>query len=188
MQVCITFCRACIIYVHSTSPCISRACVHLSIHEHLVPNDTRCESLDMNYQYVANVVIKTPTARNSVIILAMSKKFLADYLLKSPSNGEGHHLASSSLEVVIDKISIFASSNCRDFVSCSNHFVCCELGMMDCIMALKDHSGFKYVHDSRFPEQSKDKIFVFRMSSMKWCGSCKTYASGRRYGKFMDIV
>jgi hypothetical protein len=31
-------------------------------------------------------------------------------------------------------------------------------------MALKDHSGFKYVHGSRFPGQFKDKIFVFKMS------------------------
>ena len=35
---------------------------------------------------------------------------------------------------------------------------------MDSIMALKDHSGFKYVHDSRFPGQFKDKVFVFKMS------------------------
>lgn len=27
-------------------------------------------------------------------------------------------------------------------------------------MALKDHSGFKYIHGSMFPWQSKDKIFV----------------------------
>ena len=31
-------------------------------------------------------------------------------------------------------------------------------------MALKDHSSFKYVHASRFPGQSKNKVFVFKMS------------------------
>ena len=35
---------------------------------------------------------------------------------------------------------------------------------MDSIMALKDHSGFKYVHDSRFPGQSNNKVFIFKMS------------------------
>lgn len=35
---------------------------------------------------------------------------------------------------------------------------------MDYIMALKDHLGFKYVRDNRFPRQYKDKMFVFKMS------------------------
>ena len=35
---------------------------------------------------------------------------------------------------------------------------------MDSIMALKDYSGFKFIHDNKFPSQSKDKVFVFKMS------------------------
>ena len=35
---------------------------------------------------------------------------------------------------------------------------------MDNIMVLKDHLGFKYVLDNKFPRQSKDKVFVFKMS------------------------
>ena len=35
---------------------------------------------------------------------------------------------------------------------------------MDSIVALKDHSCFKYVHSSRFAGQSKEKEFVFKMS------------------------
>jgi hypothetical protein len=44
---------------------------------------------------------------------------------------------------------------------------------MNSIMALKDHSAFKFIYGSRFPGQSKDKVFVFKMfvdltgSSMK---------------------
>lgn len=34
---------------------------------------------------------------------------------------------------------------------------------MDNIMASKDHLGFKYVHDSRFSGQYKDKVLVFKM-------------------------
>ena len=30
-------------------------------------------------------------------------------------------------------------------------------------MTLKDHSTFKFVHGSRFPRKSKDKVFVFKM-------------------------
>lgn len=34
---------------------------------------------------------------------------------------------------------------------------------LDTIMALKNHYGFEYVHDSQFPRQSKNKVFVFKM-------------------------
>lgn len=34
---------------------------------------------------------------------------------------------------------------------------------MDKIMAFEDHYWLKYIHDSRFPRQSKDKVFVFKM-------------------------
>lgn len=34
---------------------------------------------------------------------------------------------------------------------------------MDNIMASKDHLGFKYVYDSRFSWQYKDKVLVFKM-------------------------
>ena len=96
--------------------------------------------------------------------MTASKKFIADYLPKSPSNGKGHHLACLSLEVVIDKFGTLASPNYRNFVSGSKRFVCSGMDTMDSIMALKDHSSFKYVHSSRFSKQSKNKIFIFKMS------------------------
>ena len=145
MPVCIALCHARILYVHSTSPEMSRACIHLDVHEHLVSNGTCRELLDMTYQCVAIEVMKTLTAKNSAIVMAASKKFLAEYLLKYPSNGEGHHLVGSSLEIVMDKFNTLASPNCRNFVSGSKRFVCSGMSTMDSIMALKDHSGFKYV-------------------------------------------
>ena len=163
MRMCIVFCHVHLIYVHSTFPGMSRACTHLSVHEDHVLNDTWCQSLDMTYQCVANKVMKIPTAINFAIIMAASKKFLADYLLKFPSNGEEHHLAHSSLEVVMDKFTIIASPNCRNFISGSKCLVVNEMGTLDNIMALKDHLGFKYIHNSRFTGQSKDKVFFLKM-------------------------
>ena len=57
------------------------------------------ESLDMVYKCIAQEVIKTSTTKNSVIVMATNKQFLANYFLKSPSNG--HLLVGSSLEVVM---------------------------------------------------------------------------------------
>jgi hypothetical protein len=78
-HVCIGLCHARIIYIHSTSVGMSRACIHLGVHDHHVANGTCRESLDMAYQSVANEVLKTPTATNSAIVMAASTQFLADY-------------------------------------------------------------------------------------------------------------
>ena len=94
----------------------------------------------------------------------MSKQFLANYLLKSSTIGEGHHLVGSSLEVVKDKFSILASPNCGNFVFGSKCFVRNGMEIMDSIMAFEDHSTFKFVHGNWFPRQSEDKVFVFKKS------------------------
>jgi hypothetical protein len=74
---------------------------------------------------------------------------LADYLLKSPTNVEGHHLVGSFLKVVMDKLNTLASPNCCDFVSGSKRFLPSRMGTMDNIMALKNHSAFKFVNGSQ---------------------------------------
>jgi hypothetical protein len=95
--------------------------------------------------------------------MTTSKQFLADYLLKFPTNVKDHHLVGSSLQVVMDKFNTLASPNCRNFVSGSKRFLRSGMETMDNIMAFKDHSAFKFVHGSRFPGQSKDKVFVLKM-------------------------
>ena len=161
-RVCIALYYARIIYVHSTFIEMSRFCIHLGMHDHLVSNGICHESLVIAYQCVANKVLKTPTATNSTTVLGASKIFLADYLLKSPTVGEGHQLVGSSLEMVMDKFSLLASPNCCNFVSGSKRFVRSGMETMDSIMALKDHYTFKFVYGSWFPGQSKNKVFFSR--------------------------
>ena len=47
--VCIVWCHARILYVHSTSSEMSRACIHLGMHDHHISNGICRESLDMAY-------------------------------------------------------------------------------------------------------------------------------------------
>ena len=101
--VCIVLCRAHIIYIHSASVGMSKVYIHLGVHDHHVSNGTCRESLDMTYQYFANEVLQTSTTTNSALVMVASKQLLADYLLRSPTIGESHHLVGSSLEVVMDK-------------------------------------------------------------------------------------
>ena len=112
-SVCIALCHACIIYVHSTSSEMARACIHLDMHDHHVSNGTCRESLDIAYKCVANEDTKYHCQKlhysngNEQTIIG----------ILSPSNGKRHHFASSSLKVVMDQFSILASPNCRYFVS-----------------------------------------------------------------------
>lgn len=74
-----------------------------------------------------------------------------------------NHLHWASLKVVMNKISTLVSLNCRNFVAWSKRCICNRMGTMNSIMVLKDHFGFKFIHNSRFPRETKEKVFVFKM-------------------------
>jgi hypothetical protein len=107
--VCVASRHVRIIYIHSRSIGMFRTCIHLGVHDHHVANGTCRQSLDMAYECIGNEVLKTPRAKNSAIVMAASKQFLANYFLKSSANVEGHHLVGSSLEVVMVKSALLRS-------------------------------------------------------------------------------
>ena len=51
----------------------------------------------------------------------------------------------------MDKFSNLSSPNIQNFVSGCKRFVRGGMGPMDSIMALKDYSGFKFIHENKFP-------------------------------------
>ena len=67
---CIALCHARILYVHFTSLGMSMICIHLGVHDHPISTGTFQESLDTVSQCVANEVMKTPIAKNFVIVMA----------------------------------------------------------------------------------------------------------------------
>lgn len=60
--------------------------------------------------FATNEVSKTPTAKNSTIVMEANKQFMVDYILKSPLYGEKNHLHEALLEVVMNKFSILVGS------------------------------------------------------------------------------
>lgn len=68
----IALCHALIIYVHSTFLGILRICMQLGVHGHPILDTTCHKSLDMTYKCIANVVIRTPTAKNLPITLTIA--------------------------------------------------------------------------------------------------------------------
>jgi hypothetical protein len=60
---------------------MSRACIHLRMHNHPVSDGICRETLDTIFGLIAKEVFKTPTAKNSAIAMATSKEFWDKYLI-----------------------------------------------------------------------------------------------------------
>jgi hypothetical protein len=144
-----------------TSPTIEcRACIHLGEHKHPVADGICRETINLVYQCVAKEVSRTPNATNSAIMIGASRVFLENFLFKSPTPGEKR----PSLESVMDKYEALASPNCRNYIVGAKRLLRSDRGPIDSIQALKVNNPFIFVHENRFPGQTKDKVFIFKMS------------------------
>ena len=81
-----------------------------------------------------------------------------------PSPWGRSHIHGASFGVIIDRFSTLASPYSMNFVSDFKWFVWKGICSMDNIMVFKDHFGFKYVHDSRFSWQYKERNYMFKVS------------------------
>ena len=113
--------------------------------------------------FSSSILLLLPQLTSSIIIFIFIFFLLVLFHLAFLHFLQCHLMYGASLEVVMDKFSTLASPNCRNFVAGSKHFIRSGMGSLESIMALKNHSRFKYVHYSQFPGQSKDKVFVFKM-------------------------
>lgn len=158
LQTIVSNCDARIYYVFSKTALITRVCIHLGNHIHHVAFGTCRASLDTIFGLIANEVSKTPTATTSAIALAASKQFLGNHLIH---NGDGpkEMLQGKLLEDVIDRFQILSSSNIRNIVSSFRSIG--KGGVIDSIIDMKRNSKFEYIHDSVFPGQGKEKVYIY---------------------------
>jgi hypothetical protein len=155
----VNFCNARIYYVISKSA-MTRACIHLGMHNHLVSDGVCRETFDTIFGLIAQEVFKTPIAKNSTIALAASEEFLDKYLIHSNPRRK-KMLWGKALEHVLDKFEILSSPNLWNMISLSR----CngKEGAYDSIMAMKRYTTIKYIHGNVFLKQGKDKVYVFKM-------------------------
>lgn len=71
-----------------------------------------------------------------------------------------NHLHGSTL-LKVDKFATLATLNYRNFVVGSNSTlrICSGMSIIEGYMILKDHSRFKFVHESQLHGLVKDKVF-----------------------------
>lgn len=115
--ICLDVCHVKILnIIHYASLEMSRAWIHLGVHNHPMFIGVCQEPLDMAFLCFANEVSKTSIIKNSTIVMVASKQFMFDYILKSPLSRELNHHHGASLEVVMDRFSTLAYPNYMKFM------------------------------------------------------------------------
>ena len=157
---CLDACKARIYFAYSENPEMTRAAIHLGDHGHPVARGMYRDSTEVICALIGKQVAKTPTATNSAITLSVSKDFLGQYLFH---NGEGEKkmLKLEKMEEVMDCFQYLSSPSIRNVISsfCPNN----HGGIIDNIMTMKRESKFEFIHDSIFPGQGKEKVYIFKM-------------------------
>ena len=153
-------CTARIYFAYSDNPNMTRAAIHLGHHAHPIARGMYRDFTEVICGLIAEQVAKTPTATNSAITLSASKDFLGHYLFH---NGEGEKkmLKAEEMEEVMDRFQYLSSPSIRNVISSfrsNNHG-----GIIDNIMTMKRESKFEFIHDSVFPGQGKEKVYMFKM-------------------------
>jgi len=92
--------------------------------------------------------------------LSASKDFLTHYLFHN-GKGEKEMLQGEEMEEVMDCFQYLSSPNIRNVIS--SFLSINRGGVINNIMTMKKESRFKYIHDSVFPVQGKEKVYVFKM-------------------------
>jgi len=127
---------------------------------HPVASGTCRESLEAITGLIAEEVSKIPSATNSAIVLAASKHFLDNHLIYN-RDGPKEMLEGKSLKDVMDRFQILSSPNIRNTISSFRSTS--KVGVIDSIMNMKRNLRFEYIHDSAFPGQGKEKVYLFKM-------------------------
>ena len=113
--ICVNFCPRCIYYVLGKDK-MSKACIHLGMHNHPISDGICWETFDTIFGLIAQEVSKTPTTKNSTISMAASKEFLYKYPIHSGPRSK-KMLWDHELEVVLDKFEPLGSPNLRNTIS-----------------------------------------------------------------------
>ena len=156
---CVNFYDARIYYVLSRSD-MTRACIHLRMHDHPISNGICRETLDAISSLIAQEVSKTPTTKNSAIAMAASKEFLNKYFIHS-GPGPKKMLRGQELKDVLDKFEHLSSPNLRNTILLFRSGG--KGGAYGNIMAIKRYTMIEYIQGNVFLGQDKDKVYVFKM-------------------------
>ena len=126
---------------------MTRACIHLGMHNHPIFDGICQETLDTISGLIAQEVSKTPTAKNSTNAMATSKEFLDKYLIYS-GPGPKKMLWGQELDNILDKFEHLSSLSLQNIIIISKNGG--KQGEYDSIMVMKNFTRIEYIHGNVF--------------------------------------
>jgi hypothetical protein len=145
--VCIANCVARIYYVLGPAN-MTRACLHLGVHKHLVKVGKDQEIKERTCKLIEEQVDRTPKATNSAIVMEASKELVGEL----PIDPEGAPVRKFDLEEllpVLEKCKYMSSPSIKNDVTAFRYIR--RFGVMDGIATLRGCSNWAYVHENKFP-------------------------------------
>jgi hypothetical protein len=162
--VCIATCATRIYYVFGAAN-MTRACMHLGLHEHLVKVGEDQEIKERTRKLIEEPIERTPKATNSAIVMEVSKELVGELLI-DPEGAPVRKYDLEELVPVLEKRKYMSSPSIKNDVTTFRYIR--RFGAMDGIAILKGCSHWTYVQENKFPGQGSDsdKVFVFKMSEV----------------------
>jgi hypothetical protein len=131
--VCIATCAARIYYVFGAAN-MTRACVHLGIHEHLMKVGEDQEIKERTRKLIEEQVARTLKATNSAIVMEASKE-LVDELLIDPEGAPVRKYVLEELVPILEKCKYMSSPSIKNNVTTFRYIR--RFGIMDGIAMLR---------------------------------------------------
>jgi hypothetical protein len=162
--ICIATCGARIYYVFGAAN-ITRACMHLGVHEHPVKVGKDQEIKERTRKFIEEQVERTPKATNFAIVMEANKE-LVDELLIDPEEALVRKYDLEELVPVLEKYKYMNSPSIKKDVIAFRYIR--KFGVMDGIAILRGCSHWANVQENKFPGHGSDsdKVFVFKMSEV----------------------
>jgi hypothetical protein len=157
-------CSARIYYVTGATN-MTRACLHLRVHEHPMKVGEDQEIKERTRKLIEDQVERTPKATNFAIVMEANKE-LVDELLIDPEGAPVIKFDLEELVLVLEKCKYMSSPSIKNDITAFRYIQ--RFGVMDGIAKLRGCSHWAYVQENKFPGQGSDsnKVFVFKMSEV----------------------
>jgi hypothetical protein len=162
--ICFATCAARIYYVYGAAN-MTRACLHLGVHEHPVKVGEDQEIKERTRKLIEEQVKRTPKATNSTIVMEASKELVGELLI-NPDRAPVRKYDLEELVPVLEKCKYMSSPSIKNNVTAFRYIR--RFGVMDGIATLRGCNHWAYVQENKFPGQGSDsdKVFVFKMSEV----------------------
>ena len=144
---CIATCAARVYYVYGDAS-MTRACLHLGVHDHPVKVGEDQEIKERMRELIQEQVQKTPKSTNSAIVMEASKELVGELLIH-PDGVPVWKYDLAELGPILEKYKYMSSPNIKNDVTTFKFIR--RFGVMDGIAMLRGCSHWAYVQENKFP-------------------------------------